>query len=188
VFCPAVHNSGFDDSAGNSTRSALTTALLLEIVYYWTKYVKKSVSIVHSGNKVGNWGAGPNGTVELQETLENPFQQFSKPRIRVHVQCRKFMCEFVHFSGKVKPWLATPPADISDATKNLNTVHLWFYELSKLNEELNMGLNFSNWKLKGARPPLGMYASYRQMDKQVAVHAKAEQRVQKNNATDLASS
>jgi hypothetical protein len=59
-------------------------------------------------------------------------------------------CDYFHFTGRAKPWLADPPMELN---KWQSAQHFWFYHLSQLNEELQMGLNFQNWT-KGRRPSL----------------------------------
>lgn len=48
------------------------------LLYHWVKYAKKSVSIAYQ-DKIQNFGALPNGTVVLEETLDRPFSNYSKP-------------------------------------------------------------------------------------------------------------
>jgi hypothetical protein len=72
------------------------------LLYHWTKYYKKSVSIVFE-DKVENWAADESGVVRLEVVLEKPFANFSKPRIRIYAACHKFMCDFMHFAGNKKP-------------------------------------------------------------------------------------
>ena len=124
--------------------------------------------------KVENWGSGANGTVQLERVLENPFANYSKPRIYVFAQCKKFMCDFVHSSGKHKPWLKGPPRNFSAKAKATSANQIWYQELSHLNDELNMGLNFSNWELSGERPPLGLWPDPADMDRRVRQRANQE--------------
>ena len=138
-------------------------------MYYWTKYWKKSVSIIGFRNEVNNWAEGADGKVELVETLDNPFQNRTKLRLYNFGACKVFMCDFLHFSGKGKPWLSTPPEDLADPSpKSLEQpTHMWYRELYELNSELNMGLNFSDWKLKGIRPAFGLFTTLSEMGKRI---------------------
>ena len=145
------------------------------LLYHYTKYVKKSVSIIHYKNLVENWGAsGPNGTVELELIIQDPFANYSKPRIRESDSCRKFMCDYIHFSGRGKPWLHRPPDDIiaGHPTKNGDSKHLWWNTLYELNNELDIGLNFSAWNTIGQRPLLGLYAKFNDMDARVKANTR----------------
>jgi hypothetical protein len=147
------------------------------LLYHYVKYVKKTVSIIGSGNRVENWGAAANGTVILEETLDDPFRPYStKRRITQHGACLKFMCDYIHFSGTGKPWLSRPPSDIaSDERRNADPRHIWWHTLYELNEELGLHLNFSDWKT-GQRPALGLYAKYGDMDRRVDVRTNSQTR------------
>jgi hypothetical protein len=70
--------------------------------------------------------------------------------------------DFVHFTGRKKPWFHGPPADLTENTRFKTASHFWFYQLEQLNDEFDLGLNFTHWnsgKSKG-RPLLGMYPVY----------------------------
>jgi hypothetical protein len=122
-------------------------------VYYWAKYFKKNVSIISQYYKVENWGADGNGTVRLEEVLENPFGDYPRPRINVTEQCQQFMCDFVHFSDKELPWMSTKKPTIG------SPAHLWYDVLSQLSEKLHMGIDFSDWFMDGVPPALAGYQS-----------------------------
>jgi hypothetical protein len=134
------------------------------LLYHWVKYAKKSVSIAYQ-DKIQNFGTLPNGTVVLEETLDRPFTNHSKP-----IKClnRYQLCrlgaprsDFVHFTGNKKPWFRGPPANFSEETPLSSDSHFWYHQLEKLNDEFGMGLNFTNWKTgKSRRPLLGMYPLY----------------------------
>jgi hypothetical protein len=69
--------------------------------------------------------------------------------------------DFVHFTGRRKPWFHGPPANVTKETRLDSDSHLWFYQLEQLNDELDMGLNFTGWATgKSRRPLLGMYPLY----------------------------
>jgi hypothetical protein len=148
------------------------------LLYYYTKYVKQSVSIIYINDQVENWGTSGSGTVHLEETLDNPFQGLRRLRVKDLMACSKFMCDFYHFTGMWKPWMQDPKKNIADAIiEKENPLHVWWHTLFKLNDELAMGLDFENWKSE--RPPLGLYANFKQMDKRVmlrgAAHAPSRQ-------------
>ena len=137
-------------------------------VYHWTKYVKKSVSIVF-GQYVENWSAMPNGTVSLQNMLGEKFFNMSTPGILSNQKpCKKFMCDFVHFSGRGKPWFLQPlPALLKsrgDGKQHKSMQRLWWVTLKELDYEFDMGLNFTHWPLVGMRPDHGFWASRKQVD------------------------
>lgn len=141
----------------------LTTTTIVT-VYHWTKYVKKNVSIVFK-SRVENWSADPEGHVVMKQNLDQPFRSYSKPVVKQFSACAKFMCDFIHFSGKSKPWIGQPPKDMSELTQLKDGNHVWWSFLAKVNKELSMGLDFDNFKV--GRPELGLYASWRDMDKNI---------------------
>lgn len=130
------------------------------LLFHWVKYDQKSVSIVFR-NEVEQWGVDAQGKVTLEKTDD---LKIFGDRIK-HKCWRGLMkmkpCEaphsdFVHFTGRSKPWLAGPPEDLSEETKEESASHVWFYTLGILNEKMNIGLDFNNWR-KGHRPFLGMF-------------------------------
>jgi hypothetical protein len=129
-------------------------------LYYWVKYVEKSVSIVFRDN-VQNWSANADGRVHLEETLSlHIFEGLSVKRpcwksVMKLKPCQAPHSDFVHFTGSKKPWLKGPPEDYQTA-KDASPSHYWFYILSILNTKMAIGLDFENWKT-GQRPELGLY-------------------------------
>jgi hypothetical protein len=134
------------------------------LLYHWVKYAKRSVSIAYQ-DTIQNFGALPNGTIVLENTLVRPFANHSKP-----IKCLNLakLCkmnaprsDFVHFTGRKKPWFHGPSSDQSEETRLQSASHFWFYHLGQLNDELHLGLNFSSWETgKSRRPLLGMYPLY----------------------------
>jgi hypothetical protein len=69
--------------------------------------------------------------------------------------------DHVHFTGRGKPWFHTPPGNVTEETRLDSASHFWFYQLEQLNNELDLGLNFTGWTTgKSRRPLLGMYPLY----------------------------
>ena len=160
-FCSCSYSSRvIDESTKNDRLIACFHFYFRSLVYHWTKYVKKSVTIRHK-ELAENWGAHPEtGTALLQKTLGNNILGYSKPLMFVFPMCKKFICDIVHFTGREKPWMKGPannPGEEFDKGKS-TTADLWFHVLRELNTELDMGLNFSNWTLSGKRPPHGLFA------------------------------
>lgn len=133
------------------------------LLWHWTKYVKQEVSVIYK-ERVENWSKRGKITA-LEQTLSRPFKGLAKPLVYQFSACRKFMCDYLHFSGSQKPWLHPPPEDLSETTRLQDGTHLWWYYLQKIDIELGMGLDFVNWKV--GRPSLGLYASWRDMDKHI---------------------
>lgn len=144
------------------------------LLYYYTKYVKQSVSIVYGKNQVENWGTSESGRIHLEVTLDNPFDRLRKLRIKDRMSCAKFMCDFIHFTGGLKPWIKGPDKNITvSLVEDETPLHMWWHTLFKLNDELSMGLDFANWR--SGRPSLGMYADFRQMNKRVMLRGTGEE-------------
>jgi len=64
--------------------------------------------------------------------------------------------DFIHFTGKSKPWLGGPPKGFGTVSERESAGHFWFYVLGILNKKLDMNLDFDNWKT-GHRPSLGLF-------------------------------
>jgi hypothetical protein len=134
------------------------------LLYHWVKYAKKSVSIAYH-DKIQNFGALPDGTIVLENTLDRPFANHSKP-----IKClnRYKLCKMgaprndhVHFTGRSKPWFHGPPANVTVENRLDSDAHFWYYHLEQINDELDMGLNFTGWTTgRSRRPLLGMYPLY----------------------------
>jgi len=146
-------------------------------VYYWTKYIRKSVTIItgFASSVVENYAEGAGGTVVVENVLTEPFVGHSKPRIKSYEMCNKFICDYYHFTGFKKPWMTRPPEDIaSDEHKNDSPQHIWWHTLHELNSELQMmGLNFSSFG-PAQKPPLGMYANFKEVDERVKRRSESQ--------------
>jgi hypothetical protein len=69
--------------------------------------------------------------------------------------------DHVHFTGRRKPWFHVPPANVTEENRLDSDAHFWFYNLEQLNDELDLGLNFTGWTTgRSRRPLLGMYPLY----------------------------
>jgi hypothetical protein len=143
------------------------------LLYYYVKYLRKSVSIIQDGTVAGtveNWAADENGKVRKVETFTNPFSNYSKPVLRDRVACAKWMCDFVHFSGDTKPWLSEKglPIYLSETSRFRRPHHLWWWTLRELNTELSMGLDLASWRpLVPGKPSLGLFATLDSTDARV---------------------
>lgn len=155
------------------------TITFFSAVYHWTKYAKKDVSIVFQ-DYVENWSAGPNGEVTLQETLGNEFFLQSMPGpLKSTKPCEKFMCDFVHFSGRGKPWMFPPtPNHLKRPNRESfkSITQIWWSTLLQLNESLQMNLDFRDWGLSGTRPDFGFWAKQHDLNLQVYEEAKKQEK------------
>lgn len=154
------------------------------LLYHYTKYVRKSVTIVLA-DRVQNWGTTTNDTeagtdvngpasgndtvVRLLETLKFPFQNYSQLSSIKNQKCGRWTLgkgcpppysDYFHFTGKGKPWFKGPPSDLSNETKTASAEHFWWYTLTILNDQLDMGIGdqLRNWTTGNHhRPLLGMH-------------------------------
>lgn len=155
------------------------------LLYHFVKYARRSVSIIMRNGATENWGPVKerlqNGTtietVKLLQTIEKAFVNQSGVKITEipgrHKRHPVPFDSFFHFTGNTKPWMGGgPPKDCcvdpfaccsSEATKFTSARHYWYWQLSKLNRELSLGLNFSShWQQsRTQRPPLGLYPIYK---------------------------
>ncbi|KAL7563032.1 hypothetical protein ACA910_013553 [Epithemia clementina (nom. ined.)] len=124
------------------------------LLFYYLKYVLQDVSIiVGERHGVQNW-VKANQTSYQQNNTTSPclestlpyhtvFGNHSNPILHHKMSCDQFMCDFVHFYQKRKPWLrkATFPKRVR------KPFELWWKTLQTISTELSMGLNFThNWK------------------------------------------
>jgi len=89
----------------------------------------------------------------LGEIVDVPFEKRSKPRMELKIRCKKFRCEFAHFTNNNKLWLTQPTGDMMvDENKNVDARQFWWNTLRQPNGELQNGLDFENWGAKGYPP------------------------------------
>lgn len=133
------------------------------LLYYWVKYVKKSVSIV-IGKEVEQWGSDETGMgVRLEEILIDPLTPHSC--YRTGRRAPPFR-DYFHFTGATKPWLRgrlsrewSPGAGKYD-----ETVVTWKRTLDKIYKRANVTFVTPT---DGERPPLGAYPTYAEMIKHI---------------------
>jgi hypothetical protein len=141
------------------------------LLYYYTKYIKRNFSIMYGDTRVENWvNNGENFSapvvVELEATLNTPFANYSRPRIKDGPACGKWKCDYAHFTGNDKPWLAGPPEGLQNATETKGATYMWWLTLQKLNSQLRLGLNFTHWAVIGP-PLLGLWVARKTMNERV---------------------
>jgi hypothetical protein len=149
------------------------------LLYHWTKYVKKNVSIVFLG-RVENLSVDVDGKPHLERVMQDVFANYSKPLISHFNSCNKFMCDYHHFTGLLKPWLRKPPEDLSEATKLKSGAHVWWYHFKMVDQELSLGLDFENWISPG-RPTQGLYATWGDMRKKESYKIEEKKDVNMEN-------
>jgi hypothetical protein len=129
------------------------------LLYQWVKYEEKSVSII-SKNSVENWDVDDNGTVYLESTIGlDIFNEYSMDRVCWNTRpCKTPFKDFMHFTGRSKPWLVSPP-DGFQTDPNSTPPHFWYNILYNLNEKMSLGIDFTQWR-QFHRPYLGMYPTH----------------------------
>lgn len=167
------------------------------LLYYYTKYYKKRVSIIGMKN-VEHWSE-PNSTISMQinekhkpEVVLDDLQMYRRPNFisktslcpSHHAGFRKIgpekgvprhapYSDFCHFVERFKPWVRPGPMfNISSVNEPLNASQMWWKYLVLLRTRHNydfIPLNFPAFikHLGGGRPSLGYYPTYHQ------VHTKA---------------
>jgi len=129
------------------------------LLYHWVKYVKQSVTIVPDGFTAENWAVNGNGTLHIENVLSHPFANYTcipsdrkQARYAHHPAydgnfLRKHpYSDYIHFYARFKPWegeVAEP--DVSDKHDAASGRQYWFHVLRKLNQSLNMGIDFDRW-------------------------------------------
>ena len=127
------------------------------LLYHWVKYEKKSFTQVR-GLWVDNYGADATNKVvkESSEYRATAVDAFAKPRAEFKFICSKFLCDYVHFTSRAKPWMDQPPFDVeNDSDANKTPEALFYHTLASVNSDLHMGLDFTHWQPIG-RPNLGL--------------------------------
>jgi lipopolysaccharide biosynthesis glycosyltransferase len=145
------------------------------LLYHYAKYVKKNVSILYNQTYgIENYSQAEDGTVSMDILDYSIFPKDRAFRFHDDIACEKFLCDFIHFVGKNKPWL-NHPKDVMNGIANakaknsLNYIkaqQTWFKTLFQLNTALSMELDFRNWDA-GGKPPLGLFPKLSDMDKSV---------------------
>ena len=139
------------------------------LLYYWVKYEKKSFTQIRRGQVLDDYGKSANGTVVMESSRQGVLSNHSKPRAILPGVCGKYLCDFVHFTGKNKPWLKPPPDHLGNMTavESLQSPQaLFFYTLRQLNEDLDMGIDLNNWT-SIAHPNLGLSFNMKQFSKRI---------------------
>jgi hypothetical protein len=133
------------------------------LLYHFVKYEQKSVSIFFN-EKIQNWDVDSDGKLHLEKTLilTNTLKKYDRgfkcwPRSTLGAKCRAPFSDYVHFTGRNKPWKQKPPGVLSKETAESSAASYWYYTLSILNRDFQMGLDFENWNTAQWRPLLGFF-------------------------------
>lgn len=144
------------------------------LLYYYTKYHRKSVSVLYRTGVAKHYGWNGTAVAEIgpfNDTVKHLYNE-TDPMVRLpgkHSRLAYPLNCFVHFTGASKPWLlgGAPKDCCVPETQNKSAKHFWMYELSELLREhgrTDVDLQ-THWdqKKKKQRPPLGMYPTYSQV-------------------------
>jgi hypothetical protein len=127
------------------------------LIYYWIKYVKKSFPVI-MGDPIENWGeAGLESKMSLSDfdSLANT-SQCSEGMTHVKSNLAE---DFIHYFGAEKPWLQEVPSDLNEESSMKTKINFWFWMLMKVNDDLDIGIDFSKWTPIQS-PPLGAGPEY----------------------------
>jgi len=140
------------------------------LLYYWTKYRKKNVSILFRG-QVESWYnssvSGAGGVISKEVNKGLHLRRFSNTRkTRSPFLGWEFglfnvmpYSDFKHFSGRLKPWRIDPPNKIPNPSTARTSEELWYHILFFEEKRLNLELDTKNLKKYG-RPSLGLFPTY----------------------------
>jgi hypothetical protein len=136
------------------------------LLYYWTKYYKQSVSIIHK-NHVEHWSSSVSSSlpqndrhqVLLEQTSSDTLSPYAclpyKDALNGRYAKGRFTPswvpyrDFYHFSGNGKPWQALKRLNLEktktfETVQTTNPLHYWYFILRKVNTRLDMNLDFAN--------------------------------------------
>jgi alpha-N-acetylglucosamine transferase len=132
------------------------------LLYHWTKYVKKKVSIVIGRDSVQMWNADENDNAKMvrkqkQSDIFGDVQKYGKVSSN---EMRAFpYTDFKHFTSRTKPWLKkvakNPPPKYEDINFITKPLHLWYHVLRELNNEHNLGIDTEHLSFR--QPSLGLF-------------------------------
>ena len=134
------------------------------MLFHWVKYAEKSVSIIFK-HSVENWDVDQNGKIFMEQRFElSIFDDYNLDRVCWKIKpCRAPFNDFIHFTGKSKPWLRSPPEGFeTDATSS--APHLWYNTLHILNDKMKLGIDFSQWR-QFHRPLHGLFPTHNSASK-----------------------
>ena len=147
------------------------------LLYYWTKYVKQSVSLIIK-SKVENWGRSQDGTLVLEKA-------YPKGTLRNYTCVRPVRGggqngyspyrDFKHFTGKSKPWqknLTTIEKYMSREGVPIKREDKWYHALKTVSQNAKVPLNFSFAVKTGTRdPPIGRFSDFPTMIRHISAKA-----------------
>ena len=177
------------------------------LLYYWTKYYLKQVSILQL-DYMEHWTThGPNGTLSKQVLSGNPLRSVSclplgmeYPNLYGSAKKSVFWNhtphrDFVHFTGDTKPWSSKTyrkydntllPNGTTITTTRVMThrynctssTDYWYFQLAQLNAIYHLNLSVEYVPKQNHHPILGRYPTHRSMIGTIQAKVKRRQREQ----------
>lgn len=152
------------------------------LLYYWPKYVKRNVSIV-IGHDLETWSSSSSSSGNEQEVVlegirSHSLEKFSCKNGQIPPPYR----DFHHFTGVNKPWENNLLFDVSPTEATLQPVKRLSQHLLDWNDALQevqtianytflLPLNDSQSASGNTRPPLGRFATHRDMIRHIKARA-----------------
>jgi len=146
------------------------------LLYYYTKYVKKNVSII-IGPEIEQWSSKDGGDVNLEKIDSNPFGAYSCfPLGQMAAPYR----DYFHFTGRAKPWECNLRTNItvgvqirSDGSefeinrRQAEKINQWRSILLQVQKDTTT-YNFTlSWSEQQSEPPLGRFSTYPHMSRHI---------------------
>jgi hypothetical protein len=141
------------------------------LLYYWLKYVKKSVSLIIK-HEVEQWEVNGEGVLEREDDLHpNILDQYGCAK---DLGSRKLLgpspySDFVHLTGRAKPWHANRTvlehAVETKAFRDCNDKEKWYFSLVEALNEIGMlhEVKMDFILGKHEEPAVGIAPSFNQM-------------------------
>lgn len=150
------------------------------LLYYFFRFVLQNASAI-VGRRIENWVPGADAeTPIIGIAYDDVLRNYSHTPILQDPECTidvakmpKYTCfppyrDFIHFTGKSKPWqnrlheswnLHEPVTNLVDSSR------FWFAEIKRLHEEIDLKLDFDAWNTVHLptmeESPLGYHPLYR---------------------------
>lgn len=112
-----------------------------------------------------NWDVDRQGNPFMEQKLElDIFNDYNIDRVCWKIRpCKTPFKDFIHFTGKSKPWLRSPP-DGFETDSTSSPPHIWYNTLHVLNEKMKLGIDFSQWR-QFHRPLHGLFPTHNSASK-----------------------
>ena len=151
------------------------------LLYYWTKYIKRDVSVI-IGSAVQHWSDDGGEGVSLRTIdSDNPLEKYSCfPKGNLAPPYR----DFCHFTGRYKPWDHDLSGNVIEgeyeshngvykmSAKHAEMINLWksiFLEVQEHTPSFNFSLSWIKLQME---PPIGRYSTFNDMIRHIRAKKK----------------